>query len=77
MSLRARARGSALHTLGTFQPRLGAVTSQPGIEVVATHVVAIVAFATLAWLLLRAPVARLRTLVAANSPPPDAEAVLG
>jgi O-antigen/teichoic acid export membrane protein len=51
--------------------------SQPSIEVVATHVVAIVAFAALAWLLLRAPVARLRTLVAATSPPPDAAAVLG
>jgi hypothetical protein len=39
--------------------------------------VAIVAFAALAWLLLRAPVARLRTLVAATSPPADAAVVLG
>ncbi len=44
--------------------------SEPGIEVVATHAVAIAAFAALAWLLLRAPVARLRTLVAATGPPP-------
>jgi hypothetical protein len=65
MSLRALSRGSPLHTLGTFQPRL------------ATHVVAIVASAALAWLLLRAPGARLRTLVAATSPPSDAAAVLG
>jgi O-antigen/teichoic acid export membrane protein len=51
--------------------------AEPGIGILAAHVVAIGAFAVLAWLLLRAPVSRLRKLVAATSPPPDVAAVLG